>query len=232
MRSPLTFAGLLLWAACLVPAAAAAGILIGAPALGGKPRGNDRFYGANDPRNDLCADLLAERLAGKFPLVERKALGKLLAEQELALHGFVRPEDAARVGKLVGARFLLTGRVFTLGDNTVIAARLVSVESGRLKGVSLSAPEPLPVERCAERLADELGKHLARWQDELLAPPEAAPAEPEAPAVDGPAVAVLNFANLGQGDDRWDWLGEGLADLTIGTLAGQGLRVVSREQMQ
>ncbi|MDQ6922775.1 MAG: gamma-glutamyltransferase [Pseudomonadota bacterium] len=32
------------------PAGHATGILVGAPALGGKPRGNERFYGANDPR--------------------------------------------------------------------------------------------------------------------------------------------------------------------------------------
>src|SRR5438477_6161912 len=32
------------------PAGHAAGILVGAPSLSGKPRGADRFYGANDPR--------------------------------------------------------------------------------------------------------------------------------------------------------------------------------------
>ena len=32
------------------PEGHAAGILVGAPSLGGKPRGNERFYGANDPR--------------------------------------------------------------------------------------------------------------------------------------------------------------------------------------
>jgi gamma-glutamyltranspeptidase/glutathione hydrolase len=32
------------------PPGHAAGILVGAPSLGGKPRGNERFYGANDPR--------------------------------------------------------------------------------------------------------------------------------------------------------------------------------------
>jgi gamma-glutamyltranspeptidase/glutathione hydrolase len=32
------------------PVGHAAGILVGAPVLGGKPRGNERFYGANDPR--------------------------------------------------------------------------------------------------------------------------------------------------------------------------------------
>jgi len=32
------------------PPGHAAGILVGAPSLAGKPRGNDHFYGANDPR--------------------------------------------------------------------------------------------------------------------------------------------------------------------------------------
>ena len=45
-------------------------------------------------------------------------------------------------------------------------------------------------------------------------------------------VGVLNFANLQQGNAKWDWLGKGLADMTIGDLVGQKLHVVSREQMQ
>ena len=45
-------------------------------------------------------------------------------------------------------------------------------------------------------------------------------------------VAVLNFENTGQGDPTWDWLGKGLADLTIGDLLNQRLAVVSREEMQ
>jgi len=32
------------------PAGHAAGILVRAPSLNGKPRGKERFYGANDPR--------------------------------------------------------------------------------------------------------------------------------------------------------------------------------------
>jgi gamma-glutamyltranspeptidase/glutathione hydrolase len=34
------------------PASHAAAIIIGAPALGGKPVGKNRFYGANDPRRN------------------------------------------------------------------------------------------------------------------------------------------------------------------------------------
>lgn len=62
--------------------------------------------------------------------------------------------------------------------------------------------------------------------------PEPAMKPPMAPAGAAFTVAVLNFDNLGQGDPAWDWLGKGLADLTIGDLSSQDLRVVSREQMQ
>lgn len=44
-------------------------------------------------------------------------------------------------------------------------------------------------------------------------------------------IAVLNFASRSQGDARWSWLSKGIADLVIGDLASQGLRIVSREQM-
>lgn len=57
--------------------------------------------------------------------------------------------------------------------------------------------------------------------------------KPNEPAAAAPlTVAVLNFENRGQGDPAWDWLAKGLADLTIGDLASQDVKVVSREQMQ
>jgi TolB-like protein len=57
-------------------------------------------------------------------------------------------------------------------------------------------------------------------------------AGPRAESLAEKPVAVLNFANRGQGDPTWDWLGKGLADLTIGDLTSQNFRVISREQMQ
>lgn len=57
-------------------------------------------------------------------------------------------------------------------------------------------------------------------------------ADSQAAPIVSERVAVLNFANRGQGDAQWDWLGKGLSDLTIGDLASQKFRVVSREQMQ
>ncbi len=54
------------------PANHVAAILVGAPKLGGKPVGNNRFYGANDPRRNtgLALGLLRRdrRRAGRRPM--------------------------------------------------------------------------------------------------------------------------------------------------------------------
>jgi TolB-like protein len=187
-----------------------------------------------DGRGDVLADLVAAGLADRFSVVERRELHKVLAEHELNLRGLVAPDQTVQAGKLVGARFLVAGRVFPLGEHVSISVRVIGVDTGRFKGVSFFLPGEPGLDEVARRTVAELTLKLPALQQELLAPAEAsglAAAGRPAPAT-GPMTAVLNFANLGEGDPEWDWLGKGLADLTIGSLASQDLRVVSREQMQ
>lgn len=66
-----------------------------------------------DPNSgELAADLFCARLrqAG-FVLVDRAATDKLVSEQSLQASGAVKPEEAARLGRLLGADVLLTGAV-------------------------------------------------------------------------------------------------------------------------
>lgn len=62
--------------------------------------------------NDL-ADMLTNELAAmeKFKMVERKQIGAVLDEQDLALDGRVAKASAAKAGKLTGAQYLVTGQV-------------------------------------------------------------------------------------------------------------------------
>jgi curli biogenesis system outer membrane secretion channel CsgG len=59
------------------------------------------------------ADMLTNELASteKFKMVERKQLGAILSEQDLALAGAVKPATAAKAGKMTGAQYLVTGQV-------------------------------------------------------------------------------------------------------------------------
>ena len=58
-------------------------------------------------------------------LVERAELDKILSEQTLKLSGLADPANAATVGKLTGARALVTGRVIKSGDTVVLVAKIM-----------------------------------------------------------------------------------------------------------
>ncbi len=69
--------------------------------------------------NDL-ADMLTNELAGlnKFKMIERKQLGAVLGEQDLALDGRVAKGTAAKAGKLTGAQYLVSGTVSAYEEDT------------------------------------------------------------------------------------------------------------------
>src|SRR5207253_6429313 len=91
--------------------------------------------------------------------------GHVTGVQTCALPIFIDPSQALPVGKLTGAKLLLTGRVLALGDNTLLSARVIAVETGRVQGVSLPSPGELSVDQAADRLA-EIGRASCRERGE------------------------------------------------------------------
>ena len=89
----------------------------------------------------LISDLAAAKVAR---VVERDRLQALLNEQKLAQSGKVGkfdPATAARVGKLLGARYLVMGSYFDLLGALRADARLVNVETGQIiKSVGATGP--------------------------------------------------------------------------------------------
>jgi tetratricopeptide (TPR) repeat protein len=65
-------------------------------------------------------------------IVEREALQRLLDEQNLAASGRVDPQTAARLGKLVGARYVVLGTFIDFYGDFRLDARLVDVETSQL----------------------------------------------------------------------------------------------------
>jgi TolB-like protein len=102
-------------------------------------------YGGRDPALEPLREGLSQMLisdVSTFPgvnVVERARLKALLEEQKLGRSGKVDPATAARVGKLLGARFLVLGNYFDLGPSVRIDARVVEVETGKVvRGVGVS----------------------------------------------------------------------------------------------
>jgi TolB-like protein len=126
-------------------AATAAGLAFAAPA---RPTLAILFFDYNGKDGDLqpLREGLAQMLISDFSaapvrVVERARLKALLDEQKLGQSGKVDPATASRLGKLLGARFLVLGSFFDLKGVLRLDARLVEVETGRVvRGVGANGP--------------------------------------------------------------------------------------------
>lgn len=106
-------------------------------------------------------------------VVERQRLGEVLRELELGISGTVQPESAARIGRLIGAKALVSGRVFSLGDRLAVVVRLIGTETGRVYAASVTLAATEPPGRFADLLVEKLLVLVPKHWATLVAPPPA-----------------------------------------------------------
>lgn len=84
------------------------------------------------------AEELITRLheSGKFKVIERQLLNKIVNEQKLVLTGIVDPASAKKLGKLLGVDAIVSGSISDLGKTVEVNARLISTETGELFSVA------------------------------------------------------------------------------------------------
>ncbi|HAU36490.1 MAG TPA: hypothetical protein DCX07_02080 [Phycisphaerales bacterium] len=116
------------------------------------------------------ADILTARLSVEesLDLVERTALGKVLEEQKLTLVGLVDQNQAAQVGKLVGAKLLVMGKAFVLDRKLMIVSKVVGVETGRVVGGLRQVEQDKPLSETALLLAEDLAALIRKNAAKLL----------------------------------------------------------------
>jgi len=102
-------------------------------------------------------------------LVERQELKKILGEQELGLTGTVSPDSASKIGSLVGAKILITGRVFEVGSKMFIAAKVMSTETGRVFGETVNFEDVKGLDKGIEALAGKIDTTVASRANDLVA---------------------------------------------------------------
>ena len=88
------------------------------------------------------AQILFAGLAGRdeLYLVEREEVQKLLTEMHLSRSGVVKADEAAEIGRLTGAKLLITGSVFQVDKSVYLVAKIISTETSRVLGVSVKGP--------------------------------------------------------------------------------------------
>jgi hypothetical protein len=115
--------------------------------------------------------LLNAELSGQPRLitVERAELEKVLGEQELGLSGTVSLESAAKVGRLTGAKVLITGRVFKADNELVIVAKIIGTETSRVYGELVKGPAGGAITERAAELARKVASTISQKGDTLVA---------------------------------------------------------------
>jgi TolB-like protein len=146
------------------------------------------YTGKNDELEVLrkgLAQMLISDLSGSdaIRVVERDRLEDILAELKLQGTGKVDAKSAAKLGKLLGARYLVLGGYFDLQGALRVDARIVDVETGRVLksfGANGKPGDFLPVEQ-------QTAAALGQWFSSNLS--ASSPTPPDAPATPKPAVA-------------------------------------------
>ena len=69
---------------------------------------------------------------GRFDVIERRLLEKILEEQKLGVTGVIDPSSAAQLGKILGVKTIVSGTLTSLEGFIEINARLINVDTASI----------------------------------------------------------------------------------------------------
>jgi len=125
------------------------------------------IFGSNVDVGKGMADILVDRLVtdGTYSVIERKALDKLLAEQNFQNSDRADPSGAARIGKLLGVSAIIIGSITEFGrddKSTNVAGGAIGGIAGRYGIGGVGKREAKAVVQLSARLVNvETGEILA-----------------------------------------------------------------------
>jgi TolB-like protein len=156
-------------------------------------------YDGKDPQMALLRKGLAQMLISDLSalegvrIVERDRLEDILAELKLGQSGKIDKASAAKVGKLLGARYMVLGGYFDVMNTLRADARVVEVETGKVVqsvGATGKPDDFLSVEQgLSTGLAGVLGKKIT-----AAAPVASPPTAPKKPRPKPPAKLMMKTA--------------------------------------
>jgi hypothetical protein len=116
------------------------------------------------------SSLLATFLSAEtnLVLIERAELEKALGEQKLSLSETVSAENGEAIGNVTGAKVLISGKAFKVGDELVVAAKLVGTETGRVYS-EVARGSADTVDKLSEELAKKISRTVVAREDSLFA---------------------------------------------------------------
>ncbi len=80
--------------------------------------------------------LLSLQKSKKLVIVDRSKLNQILKEQKLSISGAIEEKDAVKLGKLLGAKILISGDMYEKNKNYELFLKLIRTETGEVLSVT------------------------------------------------------------------------------------------------
>jgi hypothetical protein len=101
-------------------------------------------------------------------LVERQSIDKLFEELKLSKAGVVNTDEAVQIGKLTGAKLLITGSVLQVNGDLYLVGKVIATETSRLAGASVKGPLNGDLGDLAMQLATQIDSVVEKKAASLL----------------------------------------------------------------
>ena len=132
-------------------------------------------FTCSDPSNPNTGSEIAAALTAMLSsepgvtLVERESIMQTLREHELNLTGLVNDETAVKVGKLAGAKIMVTGRAFRLGKDMFITAKLIGTETSLTESMMVKDAAGADLSAMVVQLSKSVADKLRQSGPKLIA---------------------------------------------------------------
>lgn len=132
-----------------------------------------RIFNADKEKDNIAVaavDLLTIKLLTSeyIMLVERNEIDRIYDELKLSRSGIVNAAEANQVGRLSGAKLLVTGSVVRIDNDLYLIAKVMGTETSRLAGASVKGPANSDLSELVDKLAIELDKIFNTKANSLL----------------------------------------------------------------
>ncbi len=115
----------------------------------------------NSDMGAIVAEWLITALVkdGRFDVIERRLLKKVLGEQQLVMTGVVNEASASELGKLLGVKIIISGTVVSFQNVLEVNARIIDVTSASIiTAESVKSTTAIRLEELVMQMAEKIIK--------------------------------------------------------------------------
>ncbi len=128
---------------------------------------NNSLSGYGEKVSDLLFVFLSNNPSLVF--VDRQEIEKVFNEHELSMSGMVDQTQAIKIGKLTGAKVIITGSVMEMDNKLYIIAKIIGTETSRIVAESITGDSNADFSSLVELLSEKVSEKITTNAEKLVA---------------------------------------------------------------